>query len=95
MKNFEYWKQSLESVLEVEVVTDELTTKIISIRDMEFEYTQSEMIKTTSTPINPLQKELDEIKRQNQILCDYIAKCKGVDYCSIEGSEIKLEHKLM
>ena len=42
MKNRNYWKQSLENVLEKEDVTDKLVEKIIGISEMEYEYTEFE-----------------------------------------------------
>lgn len=38
-------------------------------------------------------KNTEILKKRFLEECKYIAKFKGVDYCEIEGSEIKLEHR--
>jgi len=93
MKNIEYWRESLENVLEKEEITDKLIEKLIGISEMEYEYTQFESHKPTEY-VNPLQKELNRLKNENVILKSFIEKQNSIDTVSIDNGEIKFYSKL-
>jgi len=93
MKNLEYWRTSLENVLEKEEITDKLIEKLIGISEMEYEYTEFESHKPVEY-VNPLQQKLDTIEKDNEILKKFIEKQNEVDTVSIENGEVKFYNKL-
>lgn len=93
MKNKEYWKQSLENVLEVEDITDSLVQKIISISEMEYEYTSHESHKFVET-VNPLSKKVKELESQIEIYERFIAYNFKVSSVGIQSGQVKFYNKL-
>jgi len=94
MKNREYWKTSLCNVLEKEDVTDKLVEKIISISEMEYEYTEHQAHSPSKNEINPLEKTLKKLENDIIILSNYIASVKKVDSVSVENGRVSLYSKL-
>lgn len=94
MKNREYWKTSLENVLEKEDVTDKLVEKIIGISEMEYEYTEFESHKPSKEETNPLTQKVKSLEKEIRILQDYIAKDKKVDSVSVINGQIDFHSKL-
>lgn len=89
MKNKEYWKQSLENVLQDEVVTDELVEKIISISEMEYEYTEFESIKTSNNSANPLDNKIKELENKVRIYESALCNIHKADYVHIIGERVE------
>lgn len=88
MSNFDYWKQSLENVLEKENITDSLVKNIISISEMEYEYTQHESVKNENPKDDnaiKIKKLEDEIRIYKQSLCAVL----GVDSVDIVGGRVE------
>lgn len=82
MKNFNYWKQSLEGLLQNEIVTDELVKKIIDISEMEYEYTYLESNKPSKTELNNLNTKIKNL--ENEILVYKTEFCKVLKVDSVE-----------
>lgn len=91
MKNFEYWKESLGDALPDRLLTNKEIKDIISISEMEYEYTEHEA-HTISEPIPRVVEEL--LEKENRILKEYISKIKKVDSVNVVGNEVELYSKL-
>ena len=89
MKNLNYWKQSLENVLEKEIVTDDLAFKIMRISEMEFEYTESESVKLKTENYNPLDEKVKKLEHDIRVLSDNLSKVLGVDSVEVIGEKVE------
>ena len=89
MKNLNYWKQSLENVLENEIVTDDLALKIMRISEMEFEYTESESVKLKTENYNPLDEKVKKLEHDIRVLSDNLSKVLGVDSVEVIGEKVE------
>ena len=91
MKNFEYWKESLGEVLPDRLLTTKEVKDIMSVSEMEYEYTEHESHALSEPKIRHIETELE---KENRVLKDYIAKIKKVDSVNVVGNEVELYNKL-
>jgi hypothetical protein len=89
MKNLEYWKQSLENVLQDEIITDDLVEKIISISEMEYEYTEFESNKSNESEFNPLENKIKELENKVRIYEIALCDINKADYVHIIGERVE------
>ena len=93
MKNRNYWKQSLENVLEKEDVTDKLVEKIIGISEMEYEYTEFESHKSIEIDINPLDNKIKELENKIRVYENALCKIHKADFVQVVGERVEWERR--
>lgn len=93
MGNKEYWKQSLENILELEEVTNTLVEKIMGVAEMEYEYTEFSAHKSASTE-NPLQRKFNSIEKEIEIYREFICSKFNVDSVSVTRGKVEFYNKL-
>jgi len=91
MKNFEYWKESLGEVLTGRLLTTKEVKDIMSVSEMEYEYTEHESHAISEPKTRYIETGLE---KENRILKDYIAKIKKADSVNVVGNEVELYNKL-
>lgn len=94
MKNINYWKQSLENVLEKEEVTDKLVEKIIGISEMEYEYTEFESHKPSGNEINPLYSKIKELENKIRVYENALCKIHKADFVQVVGDRVEWERRM-
>lgn len=94
MKNRNYWKQSLENVLEKEDVTDKLVEKIIGISEMEYEYTEFENHKQSKTDRNPLDNKIKELENKIRVYENALCKIHKADFVQVVGERVEWERRM-
>lgn len=94
MKNREYWKTSLENVLEEEHVTDKLVETIIAISEMEYEYTSFESHKPSKKDANPLDNKVKELENKIRIYENALCEIHKADYVRIVGEKVEWERRM-
>jgi len=91
MKNFEYWKESLGQALSDRILTTKEVKDIMSISEMEYEYTEHESHAISEPKVRFVE---NGVEKENRILKDYIAKIKRVDSVNVIGDQVELYSKL-
>jgi hypothetical protein len=94
MKNLEYWKTSLENVLEKEDVTYKLVEKIIGISEMEYEYTEFESHKPNRIEINPLNNKIKELENKIRVYENALCKIHKADFVRVVGERVEWERRM-
>ena len=93
MKNRNYWKTSLENVLEKEDVTDKLVEKVIGISEMEYEYTEFENHKQSKTDMNPLDNKIKELENKIRVYENALCKIHKADFVKVVGDRVEWERR--
>ena len=93
MKNINYWKTSLENVLEKEDVTDKLVEKIIGISEMEYEYTEFETHKPSGIDTNPLDSKIKELENKIRVYENALCKIHKADFVQVVGERVEWERR--
>ena len=94
MKNRNYWKQSLENVLEKEDVTDKLVEKIIGVSEMEYEYTEFESHKPSGIDVNPLDNKIKELENKIRVYENALCKSHKADFVRVVGDRVEWERRM-
>ena len=86
MNSKEYWRHSLEEVLS-EPVTDELVDRVMSIAEMEYEYTQSESMRKSKE--DPNQLKIKELEKKIRIYENALCVVHKADSVDIVGGRVE------
>ena len=94
MKNRNYWVESLGNVLPNQILSEKEVDDIMSISEMEYEYTEHQAHSPSKNDINPLEKTVKKLENDIMILTNYIARLKKVDSADVENGRVALYTKL-
>lgn len=93
MKSINYWKTSLENVLEKEDVTDKLVEKIIGISEIEYEYTEFENHKKSKSDNNSLYNKIKELENKIRVYENALCKIHKADFVQVVGERVEWERR--
>ena len=90
MKDRNYLRQSLENILEKEIITNELVDKIIGIFEMEYEYTEFESTKSNNTNKESIEK-IKELENKIRVYENALCKIHNADFVRVVGDRVEWE----